>query len=142
MPIINLTNQIIPPVVCKPIVRGQQNISMLAPLAGVTFQDNTPYTSPWVFVGAGSSMQVSLVITKLVGTFLVLLETVGTVGNEPRFLCVFSQTPGQTGPVEIFGALPVCDDYVRVVATPGASTDQRCDWIIAGQAIVPFAPIT
>lgn len=138
----NPVNQVIKPVICKPIVKGQQNISMLEPLAGVTGQNNVPYVSEWLFLGVGSALQVSLHLANFVGTFLVLLETVGKVGNPPRFLGVFVQTPGVAGTVEIVGPPPVCDDYVRVLAVPGTGVGQTCDWKITGQAIVPFAPIT
>jgi hypothetical protein len=138
----NPVNQVVKPVVCKPIVKGQQNISMLAPLAGVIHQDTTPYVSEWLFIGAGSAMQVCLNLANFVGTFFVFLETVGTVGNPPRFLGFFPQTPGVAGTVELVGPMPACDDYVRVIATPGTGVGQTCDWTITGQAIVPFAPIT
>jgi hypothetical protein len=137
-----LTNHVVKPIVCKPIVKGQQNISMLAPLAGMTLQDKTPYTSPWQFIGAGSAMQVSLNLAKFVGTLSVHLETVGDVTHPPRALGTFKQTPGVNGTVELNGPMPVCDDYVRVVATPGTGAGQTCDWTITGQAIVPYAPIT
>jgi hypothetical protein len=137
-----LTNHVVKPIVCKPIVKGQQNISMLAPLAGMTLQDKTPYTSPWQFIGAGSAMQVSLNLAKFVGTLSVHLETVGDVTHPPRTLGTFKQTPGVNGTVELNGPMPVCDDYVRVVATPGTGAGQTCDWTITGQAIVPYAPIT
>jgi hypothetical protein len=138
----NPVNQVITPVVCKPIIKGQQNISMLEPLAGVIGQDKTPYFSDWLFIGAGSALQVSLHIAKLVGTFYVFLETVGTVGNAPRFLGWFLQTPGVAGSIELYGPMPVCDEYVRVIASPGTGPGQTCDWTITGQALVPFAPIT
>jgi hypothetical protein len=138
----NPVNQVVKPVVCKPIVKGQQNISMLAPLAGVTHQDKTPYVSDWMFIGAGSALQISLNLANFVGTIFVYLETVGSVGNTPRFLGYFLQLPGYTGTVEIIGPLPVCDDFVRVIAAPGVGAGQTCDWTITGQAFVPFAPIT
>ena len=117
-------NQIVSPIVCKPIVKGQQNISMLAPLAGVTQQDTKPFASPWQFIGAGSAMQVCLNLANFVGTLAVHLETVGDVTRPPRILGLFKQTPGVAGTVELSGAMPVCDDYVRVVATPGAASGQ------------------
>jgi hypothetical protein len=135
-------NQVVKPVVCKPIVKGQQNIRMLEPLAGVIRQDNTPYVGDWLFIGAGSALQVSLHLANFVGTFFVFLETVGKVGNPPRYLAFFEQTPGVAGSVELYGPMPVCDDYVRVIATPGTGVGQTCDWTITGQAIVPYAPIT
>jgi hypothetical protein len=138
----NPVNQVIKPVVCKPIVKGQQNISMLEPLAGVIGQNHTPYVSNWLFIGAGSALQVCLNIANFVGTFVVFLETVGTVGNPPRFLGIFGQMPGEAGSIELVGPMPVCDDYVRVIATPGTGVGQTCDWSITGQAHVPFAPIT
>ena len=139
---INPTNQIVKPIVCKPIVKGQQNISMLAPLAGMYRQDSTPFTSPWQFIGAGSAMQVVLNLANFVGTLSVHLETVGDVTRPPRILGAFKQTPGVAGTVELIGPMPICDDYVRVVATPGTGGGQTCDWTITGQAIVPYAPIT
>jgi hypothetical protein len=138
----SLVNQVVEPVICKPIVKGQQNISMLAPLAGMIGQNNVPYVSEWLFIGVGSALQLSLHLANFVGTFFVFLETVGKVGNPPRFLGYFVQTPGQASTVEIIGPPPVCDDYVRVIATPGTGSGQTCDWTITGQAIVPFAPIT
>lgn len=138
----SVLNQVLKPVVCKPIVKGQQNISMLEPLAGVLNQDKTPYVSPWLFIGAGSALQVSLHLGNFIGTFFVFLETVGKVGHPARFLAWFPQTPGVPGTVELYGPMPVCEDYVRVIATPGTGPGQTCDWTITGQALVPFAPIT
>jgi hypothetical protein len=138
----SVLNQVLKPVVCKPIVKGQQNISMLEPLAGVIGQNHIPYVSDWLFIGAGSALQVSLHLAHFVGTFYVFLETVGKVGNTPRFLGWFIQTPGVAGSVELYGPMPVCDDYVRVIASPGTGAGQTCDWSITGQAHVPFAPIT
>jgi hypothetical protein len=138
----SVLNQVLKPVVCKPIVKGQQNISMLEPLAGVISQNSTPYVSNWLFIGAGSALQLSLTLANFVGTFFVYLETVGKVGNPPRYLAFFEQTPGVAGSVELFGPMPVCDDYVRVIATPGTGPGQTCDWTVTGQALVPFAPIT
>ena len=136
------TNQVVKPIVCKPIVKGQQNLSMLAPLAGVMHQDSTPYVSEWLFIGAGSALQLSLNLVNFVGTLSVLLQTVGDVTKPPRLLALFVQTPGEMGSLEVAGPAPVCDDYLRVVATPGKGAGQTCDWTITGQAIVPFAPIT
>ena len=138
----SVLNQVIKPVVCKPIVKGQQNISMLEPLAGVISQNSTPYVSDWLFIGAGSALQVSLHLANFVGTFFVSLETVGKVGRPPRYLSFFPQMPGGAGSIELYGPMPVCDDYVRVIATPGTGSGQTCDWTITGQALVPFAPIT
>lgn len=138
----NPANQVVKPVVCKPIVKGQRNISMLAPLAGVIGQDTTPYASEWLFIGAGSVLQVCLNLANFVGTLCVLLETVGDVESPPRFLGSFQQTPGVAGSIELVGPAPVCEDYVRVIATPGKGAGQTCDWTITGQAIVPFASIT
>jgi hypothetical protein len=138
----NPVNQVIKPVVCKPIVKGQQNISMLEPLAGVIGQNHIPYVSDWLFIGPGSALQVSLHLANFVGTFFVFLETVSKVGNTPRYLSFFQQMPGVDGSVELWGPMPVCDDYVRVIATPGTGVGQTCDWTITGQAHVPFAPIT
>ena len=134
-------NQVVRPVVCNPIVKGQQNIRMLAPLAGVIGQDSKPYVSPWLFIGAGSAMQVCLNLSNFVGTFAVILETVGDVTRPARFLGSFKQSP-IGGIFELIGPMPVCDDYVRVIATPGNGAGQMCDWTITGQAIVPYAPIT
>src|SRR5262249_14789462 len=124
------------------IVKGQRNFSMLAPLAGVIGQDTKPYMSEWQFIGAGSALQVRLNIANFVGTLIVILETVGDVARPARFLGSFQQMPWVEGIVELVGPAPVCDDYVRVIATPGKSSGQKCDWTITGQAIVPFAPIT
>jgi hypothetical protein len=43
-----MSNTIVQPVVCKPVVKGQQCFQMLEPLAGVTEQDATPFVGPWV----------------------------------------------------------------------------------------------
>jgi hypothetical protein len=138
----NPTNQVVKPVVCKPIAKDDRNISMLAPLAGVIGQDTKPYASEWLFIGAGSVLQVRLHLANFVGTLCVLLETVGEVRSPPRFLAAFRQTPGVAGSVELVGPAPVCEDYVRVIATPGKGAGQTCDWTITGQALVPFAPVT
>ncbi len=139
---ISPANQPVKPIVCKPIVKGQQNISMLAPLAGMFQQDTIPFASPWQFIGAGSAMQVCLNVANFVGTLSVHLETVGDVTRPARILGAFKQAPGVNGTVDLIGPMPVCDDYVRVVATPGTGPGQTCDWTITGQAIVPYAPIT
>ena len=87
-------------------------------------------------------MQIRLNLANFFGTISVILETVGDVARPPRFLAAFQQTPWVEGIVELVGPVPVCDDYVRVIATPGKGAGQRCEWTITGQAIVPFAPIT
>jgi len=138
----NALNDVVKPIVCKPIVKGQQNFSMLAPLAGVMRQDTTPYVSEWVFIGAGSTLQIVLNLEHFVGTLAVVLETVGDPLSSPRFLASFLQIPGVDGRVELVDPPPVCDDFVRVIATPGLGSGQNCDWTITGQALVPFAPIT
>jgi hypothetical protein len=138
----NPINQVVAPILCKPIVKGQQYLSMLAPLAGVTLQNKEPYTSDWLFLGAGSVLNIRLNLANFVGTLFVFLETVGDVNNPPRILGFFFQVPGMTGSLEIVGPMPVCDNYVRVVATPGTGPGQTCDWTITGEAIVPYAPIT
>jgi hypothetical protein len=137
-----MSNTAVSPVVCKPIVKGQQCFSMLEPLAGVIGQDNTPYTSDWLFIGAGSYLEVKLNVANFVGTLAVAMETVQDVSDPPRLLGTFPQTPGVAGSAGLIGGPPVCAKYVRVVATPGQGAGQTCDWSITGQAIVPFAPIT
>jgi hypothetical protein len=109
---------------------------MLAPLAGVTAQGATPYTSDWLPVGAGAFLQLTLKIARLTGTLSVILETVGHKTDPPRFCCAFTQTNG-TGTVS---AAVVSDAFVRVVATPGAGVGQVADWTITGQTILSSAP--
>ena len=119
-----MANTIVVPVICKPIVKGRQHVSMLSPLAGVTCQDTTPYASGWLYIGAGSCLQLTLNLANFVGTIAVNVETARVPGGPLRSL-----------------ATPPCDDYVQVTATPGTGTGQTCDWTITGQALIPFAPI-
>ncbi len=125
------------PRVCKPIIQGGRSYSMLAPLAGVTGQDATPYTSDWLPVGAGAFLQLTLSVSRLAGTLSVVLETVGNPETDPpRFCGAFPQTNvGDT-----VKATMVCDAFVRVVATPGAGAGQFADWTITGDAILSGAP--
>lgn len=123
--------------VCKPIIQGGRSYSMLAPLAGVAGQDATPYTSDWLPVGAGAFLQLTLSVSRLMGTLSVMLETVGNPETDlPRFCGSFSQS-NVVGAVK---ATMVCDAFVRVVATPGAGVEQLADWMITGDAILSGAP--
>jgi hypothetical protein len=110
---------------------------MLAPLAGVTAQDATPYVSEWLPVGAGAFLQLTLAVTRLNGTLTVTIETVGNPDTDPpRFCGAFPQT----NVADTVKTTMVCDAFVRVVATPGAGAGQVADWTITGDAILSGAP--
>jgi hypothetical protein len=125
------------PRVCKPIIQGGRSYCMLAPLAGVTAQRATPYTSEWLPVGAGAFLQLTLSITRLAGTLSVMLETVGDPDKDPPRFCGTFPQANAAGTVK---TTMVSDAFVRVVATPGAATDQAADWTITGDAILSGAP--
>ena len=125
------------PRVCKPILQGGRSFSMLAPLAGVVGQDAIPYTSEWLPMGPGSYLQLMLTVTKLTGTLSVIVETVNDpVMDSPRFCGNFTQT-NVVGSVQ---AGMLSDSFVRIIATPGAGPNQIADWLIEGNAFLPFAP--
>ncbi|MEP7122518.1 MAG: hypothetical protein ABJE95_16470 [Byssovorax sp.] len=110
---------------------------MLAPLAGVVGQDAIPYTSEWLPVGPGSYLQLTLTLTKITGTLSVVLETLNDPATDsPRFCGNFTQT-NVVGSVQ---AGLLSDSFVRVIATPGAGVGQLADWLIEGNAFLPFAP--
>src|SRR5271165_2587728 len=104
--------KIVPPVVCKPVVKGQQCYQMLEPLAAVLEQDATPFVGPWMPVQPGSALQLTLSIGAIKGTLLVHLETVADVSRTPRILGAFEAT-NAVGDVN---TLAVSDAFVRVVA--------------------------
>lgn len=131
-----MPNTVITPHICKPITKGRRAFSMLAPLAGMSGQDTTPYVSEWLAVEPGAYMQLNLSVSKLTGVLLVLLETCrNPETDQMRFLGCFSvmNQPGvtQTGLVS--------DSFVRVIAMPGGGANQSADWIITGEAFVPVA---
>ena len=124
------------PRVCKPILQGGRSFSMLAPLAGVVGQDATLYVSEWLPVGMGAYLQLTLTLTNITGTLLVFLETVDDPTTDPpRFCGLFTQT-------NVVGSVTagmISDRFVRVIAAPGAGIDQIADWLIEGNAFLPFA---
>jgi hypothetical protein len=125
------------PRLCKPSSQGSKTSSRLAPLAGVTAQGATPYTSEWLQVTAGAFLQLTLSITRLTGTLSVMLETVDSPKTDvPRFCGAFPQTTG----VSKVKTTVTCDSFVRVIATPGAGAGQVADWTISGQAVLSSAP--
>jgi hypothetical protein len=181
-----MTNTVAKPVVAHPALSGfvvrasgvspiRQAVAQLAPLAQVTGQESTPYTSPWVQVPPGSFLDVHLSITKKVGNFVAHVETCsrcnlveGVLVNvdPPRVVGSFAQVAGTIvpeAPVPALGAppaptlgvpalpvpparehpssveplhgVPVVDNYIRVVATPGQGAGQTCDWAVTGQVI-------
>jgi hypothetical protein len=134
----NQSNQIVPPVVCKPIVKGQQCFQMLEPLAAVTEQDATPFQGPWIPVQPGSALQLTLEVAALSGTLFVHLETVGDVTDPPRILGAF-RAMNEVGSVDM---LAVSDAFVRVLATPGTGEGQTASWRVRGKGYVPYAPAT
>jgi len=124
------------PRLCKPSFQASKTYSRLAPLAGVTAQGATPYTSEWLQVAAGSFLQLTLSITRLTGTLSVMLETADSPTDVPRFCGAFPQTTG----VSKVKTTVTCDAFVRVIATPGAGAGQVADWTISGQAVLSNAP--
>jgi hypothetical protein len=149
-----MPNTITQPAVGGIVVRApgpshvRQAAAHLAPLAQVAGQDSTPYSSAWVQVPPGSFLQVHLHITNKVGNLVVHVETctrcevVGGVHvnvDPPRVVGVFAQVSGTILPaspsVEPLRGVPLADNYIRVVATPGQGAGQTCDWAVTGQAI-------
>jgi hypothetical protein len=119
----------------------------LAPLFGCTTQTTDPQVSPWVPVPAGASLQLALVITALVGTLNVFVETcnqingAGVAVDPPRQIGYFRQTPGAALPstMPMSGGQP-CDNYIRVSSTPGQGGGQTASWTVAGNVITaPFS---
>jgi hypothetical protein len=133
-----MSNQLVPPVVCKPIVKGQQCYQMLEPLAAVTEQDATPFVGPWIPVQPGSAAQLTLEVDAISGTLLVHLETVGDVSRSPRVLGAF-RAMNEVGSVDM---IAVSDAFVRVLATPGTGKGQTASWSVRGKGFVPYAPAT
>jgi hypothetical protein len=149
-----MANTVTQPAVSGIVVRApgpspvRQAAAQLVPLAQVTGQDSTPYTSPWVQVPPGSFLDVHLCITNKVGNFVAHVETcsrcnvVGGVHanvDPPRVVGVFAQVAGTIVPaspsVQSLHGVPLADNYIRVVATPGQGAGQTCDWAVTGQAI-------
>ena len=149
-----MANTVTPPAVSGIVVRApgpspvRQAAAQLAPLAQVTGQDNTPYTSPWVQVPPGSFLQVQLHITNKVGNLVVHVETcsrctlVGGVNvnvDPPRVIGSFPQVAGKivapSACRQHLRGVPLADNYIRVVATPGQGAGQTADWAVTGQAI-------
>ena len=149
-----MVNTVTQPAVSGIVVRAsgaspvRQAAAQLAPLAQVTGQDNTPYASPWVQVPPGSFLQVQLHITNKVGNLVVHVETctrcnlVGGVNvnvDPPRVVGSFAQVPGTILPaspcVQPLRGIPLADNYIRVVATPGQGAGQTADWAVTGRAI-------
>jgi len=131
-------NKVLTPVVCKPIVKGQQCFQMLDPLAAMVEQDATPFVGPWHAVQPGSVLQLTLTLSALTGTLAVHLETARTKGAPSRVLGVF-QTSYAQATAEL---MVVTDALVRVVATPGTAPGQLASWNVSGKGFVPFAPAT
>jgi hypothetical protein len=112
---------------------------MLAPLAGFVAQDATPYVSEWLPVGPGSYLQLTLTVTAINGALLVFLETLNDPDTDlPRFCGNFTQT-NAVGSVKVS---MLGDRFVRVIAMPGVGVKQTADWMVEGNAFVPFAPGT
>ena len=148
-----------PNIVTQPAVGGvvvrapgpspvRQAAAQLAPLAQVTGQDNTPYASAWVQVPPGSFLDVHLRITNKVGTFVAHVETcsrcklvdgVNVNVDPPRVIGSFPQVAGAILPAspseQHLRGVPLADNYIRVVATPGQGPGQTCDWAVTGQVI-------
>jgi hypothetical protein len=127
--------------VCNIIIKSQQAAAALAPLAGVTAQDATPYTSAWMPVPAACCLQLALNLVSLVGNIGFVLETVANQTDPPRFLQSCLQ-PGAAPATVNFMTGPT-DNFVRVIATPGTGGGQLATWSITGKAIAaPFASTT
>jgi hypothetical protein len=131
-----MSNSIVPPVVCKPVVKGQQCYQVLEPLAGVLKQDATPFVGSWTAVQPGSALQLTLSIAAITGTLFVHVETVADASDPPRTLGAFDATDA-VGDVSL---VAVSDAFVRVVATPGTGPGQTASWTVHGKGFVPFAP--
>jgi hypothetical protein len=149
-----MANTVTQPAVSGIVVRApgpspvRQAAAQLAPLAQVAGQDNTPYTSPWVQVPPGSFLEVQLSITHKVGNLVVHVETCTHCNlvegahvnvDPPRVVGSFAQVPGTILPaspsVQPLRGIPLADNYLRVVATPGQGAGQTADWAVNGQAI-------
>src|SRR5262249_25099832 len=115
-------------------------------LAGMTGQDVTPYTSPWVKVHPGGYLDAKLTITKRVGTFFAYVETCHEVDlsgatpvavDAPRVIGGFPQVVGPiiAPNVQPFRGIALVDNWIHVVATPGQGSGQTCDWTVSGEII-------
>lgn len=138
------------PKVYAPTFANKQEIVPMNPLFGMVNQAAEVETSPWIRVPAGGYLQLSLEVTALApqpgATLSVIVETCNQVNakgvnvDAPRFLGSFQQNPTAALPncVQLSGN-GVCDNWIRVVATPGAS-NTAASWTVAGQAVVaPYA---
>jgi hypothetical protein len=139
-------NTAISPAVGGIVIQSNRAIQSLAPLAGMTGQDITPYTSAWVRVHPGGYLAAKLTITKKVGSFFAYVETCHKVDfsgpipvavDAPRLIGGFPQIAGPiTSPsVQPFRGLALADEWIRVVATPGQGLGQTCDWTVSGEII-------
>ena len=130
------------PVVCPQVIQKGQAFVPLQPLCGANLQTTGVQTSRWIALPAGSYLQLTLTVAALVGTLAVYLETCnqvdrsGAAVDSPRFLGAFKQTPGAAMPsaVQMEGE-GRCDNFVRVIARPGAGPGQTATWSITGRAI-------
>jgi hypothetical protein len=134
----------ITPQVYPRVLKNQQAVIPLEPLAGDTGQGTTPTTSVWVPAPQGSILEAQLVITALEpspgGAICVHVETCNQVQNGvsvdgPRFMGSFRMTPDASLPSsQPFIGNPVCDNYIRVVATPSPN-NTNCVWSVTGTLI-------
>jgi len=135
---------VIAPQVYPRVLKSQQAVIPLAPLAGDTGQGTTPTTSVWVPVPAGSFLEAQLVITALApspgGAICVHVETcnqvvAGVSVDGPRFLGSFRMAPDAGLPSsQPFIGNGICDTFIRVVATPSPA-NTNCMWSVTGNLI-------
>ena len=134
----------IAPKVYPRVLKNSQALVPLSPLAGDTGQGPTPTTSVWVPVPAGSVLDAQLVINALApnpgGAICVHVETCsqvvdGVAQDAPRFMGSFRMAPTSGVPSsQPFVGNGVCDNYIRVVATPSPATT-NCAWCVKGNLI-------
>ncbi len=125
------------------------------PLAGMTAQDTTPYTSPIIKLAPGMLLELVLSVTNLApglavgGTLDIEIQDIANPSdpNEQwRPLAEqFFQAPSTPAPSAIapFVAklVSATRGYVRIVATPGKAAGQAATWQITGQGYVPGQPL-
>jgi hypothetical protein len=130
------------PVICPEVVQKGEAFIPLAPLFGANLQGTEIQTSRWIELRLGSTLDLTLHVTNLVGTLAVYLETCneidkcGMAVDSPRVLGAFEQTPGAPLPSKArMHGQTTCDMFVRVTARPGAGQGQSATWRITGRAI-------
>jgi hypothetical protein len=128
----------------NPYQQGGQSFADLQPLAGVTAQDTTAFTGPWIPTIPGSKLNAVLNLASLVGTLSVIVQTAQNAVTDPPTFCAGFQQVAASGSPQVAPQVGegLTGSFVRVVATPGMGGGQAASWTITGKLVTPYAPIT